>query len=459
MDITFWGAAETVTGSRHLIDIGGRRVLVDCGLFQGVKRLRERNWERFPVDPASIDAIVLTHAHIDHSGYLPALARDGFTGDIWCTPATRALAEIMLLDSAHLHEEDARVANRRHSSRHHPALPLYTTEDAERCLHQLRAVPFGETISPVDELSVTFSPVGHILGAAAVHVESAEGSITFTGDVGRSVDPIMPPPEPLPSADHLVTESTYGDRHHSDADPTDELAEVVVRTLHRRGTILIPVFAVGRAQTILHLLSELRRAGRIPEVPTYLNSPMAVHATELFCRFTGEHRLTDEQCAAMCEDVRFVRTAEESMRLTAKHEPSIVLAASGMATGGRVLHHLEQLAPDRCNTILFTGFQAVGTRGDALVHGAATVRVYGGEVPVRAEVATLDSLSAHADADELLTWLATTATPPRAVTVVHGEPHAADTMRRRIRDELGWPARVAAHGDTTPVRIGAGSRQ
>ena len=423
-----------------------------------MKRLRERNWERFPVDPASIDAVLLTHAHIDHSGYLPALARDGFTGDIWCTPATRALAELMLLDSAHLHEEDARVANRRHSSRHHPALPLYTTEDAERCLHQLRAVPFGESTSPVDGVTVTFSPVGHILGAAAVHLDSGEGSITFTGDVGRDIDPIMPPPGPPPSADHLVTESTYGDRRHPDADPADELAQVITRTLHRRGTVLIPVFAVGRAQTILHLLSELRRAGRIPEVPTYLNSPMAVHATELFCRYTDEHRLTDQQCAAMCEDVRFVRSVEESMRLTARHEPSIVLAASGMATGGRVLHHLEQLAPDRRNTILFTGFQAVGTRGDALVHGAGTVRVYGGEVPVRAEIATLDSLSAHADADELLRWLATTATPPGAVTVVHGEPHAADTMRRRIRDELGWPARVAAHGDTAPVRIRAGSR-
>jgi metallo-beta-lactamase family protein len=451
MHITFWGAAETVTGSRHLLEVDGRRVLVDCGLFQGVKRLRERNWERFPVDPASIDAVVLTHAHIDHSGYLPALVRDGFAGDIWCSSATGALAELMLLDSAHLHEEDARVANRRHSSRHHPALPLYTTEDAERCLRQLRPVPFGAAFAPVDELSVTLSPVGHILGAAAVHVDSADGSVTFTGDVGRPADPIMPAPAPVPAADHLVTESTYGDRRHPDVDPAEELAEVVDRTLRRHGSVLIPVFAVGRAQTVLHLLSELRRAGRIPEVPTYLNSPMAVHATELFYRFSDQHRLSNQQCAAMREDVHFVRSVEESMRLTASHEPAIVLAASGMATGGRVLHHLEQLAPDRRNTILFTGFQAAGTRGDALVHGARTVRVYGGEVPVRAEVANLESLSAHADADELLTWLASAPTPPAAVSVVHGEPHAADTLRRRIRDELGWPARAAAHGDTVSV--------
>jgi metallo-beta-lactamase family protein len=451
MKLTFWGAAETVTGSRHLIDINGRRVLIDCGLFQGLKRLRELNWARFPVDPSSIDAVVLTHAHIDHSGYLPALTRDGFRGDIWCTPATEALTKILLLDSAHLHEEDARVANRRHSSRHHPALPLYTTEDAERCLLQLRAVPFGERFQPADALTASFSPVGHILGAAAVHVEGDGTTTTFSGDVGRPDDPIMPPPAPIPSADHIVTESTYGNRSHPDVDPADELAEIVTRTVRRGGTLLIPVFAVGRAQTILHLLSDLRRNGRIPEVPTYLNSPMAVNATELFCRFTAEHRLSVEQCTDMCDDVTFVRTAEESKKLTARRGPAIVLAASGMATGGRVLHHLESLAPERHNTIVFCGFQAAGTRGEALVNGAHTVRVYGGDIPVRAEIARVDSLSAHADADELLAWLASATSAPADVSVVHGEPVAADVFRRRIHNELGWSARVPAQGESITV--------
>ena len=449
--ITFWGAAETVTGSRFLVEAAGQRLLVDCGMFQGLKRLREMNWQPFPVDPGSIDAVLLTHAHIDHSGYLPALVRDGFRGPVWCTPGTEALTRILLLDSAHLHEEDARHANQRRSSRHHPALPLYTIADAERVLPHLQPVPFGRPFAPVSGLQGTFSPVGHILGAAAAHLGDGQRSVTFTGDVGRPNDPVMRPPAPPPAADHLVTESTYGNRRHPLTDPADELAEVVTRTVRRGGTLLIPVFAVGRAQTVLHLLSELRLAGRIPDVPTYLNSPMAVDATELFCRFTDEHRLTDEQCQQMCAGVEMVRTAEESKRLTARRGPMIVLAASGMATGGRVLHHLEQLAPESRNTILFTGFQAAGTRGEALVHGARQVKMYGGFVPVHAEVTRLDSLSAHADADELLRWLATMDRAPRGISIVHGEPVAADTLRRRLRDELSWPASVARYGDSVTV--------
>lgn len=449
--VTFWGAAQTVTGSRFLVEHEGRRLLVDCGVFQGLKELRERNWKPFPVDPASIDAVVLTHAHIDHSGYLPALVRDGFRGDIWCTSATAALARILLLDSAHLHEEDARVANRRQSSRHHPALPLYTTQDAERALRQLRPVPFRDAFAPLPDLAASFSPVGHILGAGAVHLDAGTGSVTFTGDVGQPDDPIMRDPAPLPAADHVVTESTYGNRSHPDSDPAEELADLVVSTAKRGGTLLVPVFAVGRAQLILHLLAQLRHDGRIPDVPTFLNSPMAIAATDLFCDFPNEHRLTAEQCAQMCDGVEYVRSVEDSKRLTARRGPMIVLAGSGMVTGGRVLHHLETVAPDHRNTILLAGFQAAGTRGEALAHGARDVKVFGEYIPVRARVARIEGLSAHADADQLIAWLGTTERPPAAASVVHGEPSAADTFRRRLRDELRWDATVAGHGETVTV--------
>ena len=449
--ITFYGATQTVTGSRHLVQHGDRRVLVDCGVFQGLKVLRERNWRPFPVDPRSIDAVVLTHAHIDHSGYLPALVRDGFRGRIWCTPATAALSRILLLDSAHLHEEDARVANRRRSSRHRPALPLYTTVDAERALRHLHPVPFYAPFSPVPGIDVTFTPVGHILGAASVHVETDAGSISFTGDVGRPDDLLMPAPEPLAAADHIVTESTYGNRAHPVDDPADVLADVITRTSRRGGTVLIPVFAVGRTQTLLHLLSELRRSGRIPDLPTFLNSPMAIEATELFCDYVGEHRLTGAQCRDMCDGVTFARSVEDSKRVTSRRGPMIVLAGSGMATGGRVLHHLEGVAPDHRSTIVLAGFQAAGTRGDALANGARDIKVFGQYVPVRARIAHLDSLSAHADGDELIAWLHRVATPPAAVSVVHGEPAAADALRRRLRDELGWTPNVPAFGNTVTV--------
>ena len=450
--ITFHGAAGTVTGSRFLVEHAGRRLLVDCGVFQGLKALRERNWRPFPVDPASIDAVVLTHAHIDHTGYLPALVRDGFHGDVWCTPATAALAQILLLDSAHLHEEDARVANRRHSSRHHPALPLYTTADAEAAITRLQPAPFGRPFTPTGTLTVSFSRVGHILGAAAVHIDSGDATVTFTGDVGRPDDPILHDPEPLPAADHVVTESTYGNRLHPPDDPADLLAEIVTRTAKRGGIILIPAFAVGRAQTLLHLLSQLRRAGRIPDLPTFLNSPMAIDTTQLFCEFPDDHRLSDDQCRQMCDGVTFVRSVEDSKKLTGRRGPMIVLAGSGMATGGRVLHHLETVAPDHRSTIVLAGFQAAGTRGEALAHGTHDIKVFGRSLPVRAHVARIDSLSAHADADQLVGWLGTAGRAPAAASVVHGEPAAADALRRRLRYDLGWTAAVAV--DHHSVTIG-----
>ena len=458
MTITFWGAAETVTGSRFVCDSGGHRVLVDCGLFQGLKRLRELNWAGFPVDPASIDAVVLTHAHIDHSGYLPALVRGGFGGDIWCTPGTAALARVLLLDSAHLHEEEARIANRRKSSRHRPALPLYTTGDAEQCLKHLHPVAAGATFTPAPGIDALFTPNGHILGSASVRLDDGRASVSFTGDVGRPDDPIMRAPEPLPAADHIVTESTYGNRSHGNADASEELEAAVNRTVRRGGTLLLPVFAVGRAQAVLHLLTELRLAGRIPEVPTYLNSPMAVEATDLFLELRDEHKLSGEQCRRMRYGVTFVRTVEESKDLNTLHGPMIVLAASGMATGGRVLHHLEQLLPDHRNTVLFTGYQAAGTRGDAMVNGARSIKIWGRYIPVRAEVQQLDSLSAHADADELVAWLAQTPVPRWGASVVHGEPAAADTFRLRLRDELHWDARVPAYQDVVRLPDGPARR-
>jgi metallo-beta-lactamase family protein len=452
MRITFWGAAETVTGSRFLVETSRARVLVDCGLFQGVKRLREQNWEPFPVDPETIDAVLLTHAHVDHSGYLPALVRDGFRGRVWCTPLTAALAGILLPDTAHLQEEDARYANKRRSSRHRPALPLFTQADAARALERMLPHGFASPFAPAPGVEASFSPAGHILGAASVllHDGEAGGSVLFSGDLGRSDDLVMLPPAPPPAADHVVVESTYGNRQHPSEDPAQILADVVTRTARRGGIVLIPSFAVGRAQTVLHILAELRREGRIPGVPTFLNSPMAVHATELFLSAPREHRLDEEQLAALCHGVELVRSIDESKRLTARRGPMIVLTASGMLTGGRVLHHLFQVAPDRRSTIVLAGYQAAGTRGETLANGARSLRVFGEDIPVRARVVQLDSLSAHADGDELVAWLRSAPSAARA-SVVHGEPTAADTLRRRIRHELGWQAAVPGLGESVVV--------
>lgn len=454
MQVTFHGAAETVTGSRHLVESGGRRVLVDCGLFQGVKRLRELNWAPFPVDPSSIDAVVLTHAHIDHSGFLPGLVRAGFAGPVWCTPSTAALSGILLPDSAFLQEEEARFANKRRSSRHHPALPLFTQDDAFAALDRFRTVDFDTDFEPTPGMTARFGRAGHILGASWVRIDDGRRSVLFSGDLGRDDDLLMTPPAPPPAADHVVIESTYGDRTHPDQDPVAELEKIVCGTIERHGIVLVPVFAVGRAQTILHILATLRREGRIPPVPVYLNSPMAIDATELFVSAPREHRLTDEQLTDMCRDVEFVRDVEASKELTRLRDPMIVLSASGMLTGGRVLHHLLQVAPERRNTIVLAGYQATGTRGDALANGATTLRVYGEDVPVRAHIAHIDSLSAHADADGLLRWLGSAPMPPSAVSVVHGEAGAADTLRRRIGHELDLPASVPGMGDSVIVTSG-----
>jgi len=442
MTIRFLGATGTVTGSKYLVSSGSAALLVDCGLFQGYKQLRLRNWAPLPVNAAAIEAVVLTHAHIDHSGYLPLLARNGFKGKIHCSEATLDLCRILLPDSGRLQEEEAEYANRKSFSRHKPALPLYTEEDAKRALKLLSPVDFGRDFD-VAGLRARLVPAGHILGASLVTLSNGVRTLAFSGDLGRPDDPVMVAPAIIRSADYLVLESTYGDRRHEREDPRVKLGAVIRGTIERGGAVIIPSFAVGRAQLLLYHIHLLKAEGAIPaDLPVYLNSPMAVDATGIFLRHHGEHRLTHEQCRAMCEGVTIVNTPEESKRLNAKKGPMIVIAASGMATGGRVVHHLKAFAPDPRNTILFSGFQTGGTRGAAMLSGAESVKIHGEYVPVRAEVDIINNLSAHADADEILGWLKNFAQPPRETFITHGEPAAADALRRRIEEQLGWRVSV-----------------
>lgn len=440
--LTFLGATSTVTGSKYLLQAGRARLLVDCGLFQGYKPLRLRNWAPFPVEPGSIDAVVLTHAHLDHSGYLPRLARAGFAGRVWATPATKDLCGILLPDSGHLLEEEAGYANRKGSSKHHPAEALYTEADARKSLSRLRPVAFDEPFEPVPGLQARLRPQGHILGAAAVEITYEGHSITFSGDVGRPADPIMRPPAGLSAADWIVIESTYGNRLHAPVDLAQELRAPLKRVIDRRGVAVIPAFAVGRAQLLLHVVAQLQARGELAEVPVYLNSPMATDVTALYSRYPDEHRLDDAALRALRETTRIVNSANDSKALNRRHGPMIIVAASGMATGGRVLHHLVAFAKDPRNMILLSGFQAGGTRGAALARGDSRIRIYGEDVPIRAEVVQLNAASAHADADELLAWLRTAPAAPRRVFITHGEPDAADALRLRIERELQWKAHI-----------------
>jgi metallo-beta-lactamase family protein len=442
MDVAFLGATGTVTGSKYLVSRGSTRVLVDCGLFQGFKQLRLRNWAPLPVEPRKIDAVVLTHAHLDHSGYLPLLVKHGYRGPIYCTGATRDLCGILLPDSGHLQEEEASFANRHGFSRHKPALPLYTRRDAEASLRSFAPVDLDVDFPLGHGLTLRLTPSGHILGSSFVQLHDDATSILFSGDLGRPNDPIMKPPARIACTDNLIIESTYGDRLHDPSDPQVALAAVVKRTAERGGVVLIPAFAVGRTQTLLYYVQRLKTEGRIPDLPVFLDSPMAIDATSIFRAHAGEHRLTPAECQAMCGGARFVTHVEESKQLDHRTEPMIVIAASGMATGGRVLHHLKAFAPDPRNTILFAGYQAGGTRGAAILGGADSVKIHGGYVPIRAEVASLGNLSAHADAAEIMAWLGGFARPPRQTFVTHGEPPAADALRHRIEEELGWTCRV-----------------
>tara|TARA_R110000782_G_scaffold217240_1_gene304729 strand:+ start:1783 stop:3147 length:1365 start_codon:yes stop_codon:yes gene_type:complete len=448
LQIQFLGGVGTVTGSKYLVDTGEARILVDCGLFQGYKQLRLRNWKPLPIDPASIDAVVLTHAHIDHSGYLPMLVKQGFKGPIHCTDATFDLCGILLPDSAHLQEREAERSNRYGYTRHKPALPLYDQADAEKALSQFVTSDFDKPVRVTKDVSATFRIAGHILGAAIVELQATTARIVFSGDLGRPSDPIMYPPVRIPQADFLLLESTYGNRRHGERDAQDALADIINRTAKRGGTVLIPSFAVGRAQTLLYHIHQLKAAARIPDIPVYLDSPMAIDASELFCKHASGHKLSKDQCRAACRVATYVHDSEKSKALDHDPMPKIIIAASGMATGGRVLHHLKFYAPDARNTVLFAGFQAGGTRGAAMVAGADRIKIHGEYHDVRAEIANLHMLSAHADADEIMDWLGGFESPPKQTFIVHGEPDAADALRHRIEEELGWSVVVPEQVET-----------
>jgi metallo-beta-lactamase family protein len=452
MQLQFLGATGTVTGSKYLLKAGASRVLVDCGLFQGFKQLRLRNWSLPPFDPAALNAVVLTHAHLDHSGYLPLLVKRGFRGPVYCTPATLDLCRILLPDSGRLQEEEAELAIRHGWSRHQPALPLYTEADAVRALESFETRSFEEDFDPAPGLQARLLRAGHILGAAMVRIAAAGRSVLFTGDLGRPRDPIMLPPAHVERADWLVVESTYGNRAHDLTDPHRRLGEIIARTAARGGVVVIPSFAVGRTQSLLWAIHWLKEAGAMDRaLPVYLNSPMAIDATSIYRRHRSEHRLTPEQCRAMCSTARFVNTVEESKRLNERGGPMVIIAGSGMATGGRVVHHLKAFAPDPRNTILFAGFQADGTRGAAMLAGTDAVKVHGQYVPVRAEIEHLDNFSSHADAPEILDWLSGFTRPPQRTFITHGEPVAADALRHRIEEQFGWACEVPEYLQTADL--------
>lgn len=452
VSITFLGGAGTVTGSKYLVRHGGQSLLVDCGLFQGYKQLRLRNWHALPVAPHEVDAVLLTHAHLDHSGYLPLLARDGFGGPVFCTAGTRDLCAILLPDSGHLQEEDANYLNRHHLSKHEPALPLYTRLDAQHSLALLRVQPVHQAFEPLPGWRATFLRAGHILGAASVLLEVGGRRILFSGDLGRPDDLLMHAPDAPPAADTVLVESTYGDRSHPPGSVLDELGPALSRLAARGGVAVVPVFAVGRAQTVLHAIALLKSRGELPSgLPVYLDSPMAVSATQLFHDHMGELRLSRSELHAMARGTTLVHSVDESKALARLHGPRVILSASGMATGGRVLHHLALHAGDHRNMIVLTGHQAGGTRGARLAAGEKSIRILGRDVQIRAEVVQLATASAHADGGQLLDWLRAMPAAPRRVYVVHGELPAADMLRQRIEHQLRWSADVPEHGETVTL--------
>ena len=452
MKLTFLGAAGTVTGSKYLLETGGLRILVDCGLFQGYKNLRLLNWQPLPVRPTDIDAVVLTHAHLDHSGALPLLVREGYRGPVLTTHGTRELCGLLLPDSGHLQEADAEFANRHKTSRHQPALPLYTEEDAHRALKLFKPLDFDEPLT-LGALQLRLRPAGHILGASSVELRQGERTLLMSGDIGRPDDLMMKPPVPIAHADTLVIESTYGDRQHDDGDHAAELADVIRRTAARGGMVIIPAFAVGRAQALLYQIWLLKQANRIPDLPVFLDSPMAIDTTGIYQRHANEHRLSVDECRHMAQVARFCRTPDQSRELNQLTYPAIIISASGMATGGRILHHLMNHLGDRRCSVVFAGFQAGGTRGARLVAGERSIRIFGQDVAVNAEVVSIPGMSAHADAAQIIQWLGTLSHAPQHIYITHGEHDAADALRRRIQRELGWRATVPMMGDCVDVPL------
>lgn len=436
--IQFLGAAQTVTGSKYLVRSGTTNILVDCGLFQGLKSLRLKNWDEFPISPDSIDAVILTHAHIDHSGYIPRLVKSGFKGKIFATQATYDLCKILLPDAGYLAEEEASFLNRHKKTKHSPALALFTYEDAINSLDFFTPVPFEEIRTITDNLKFSFHYAGHILGAASVLIATDNLNIAFSGDLGRPNDAIFFPPKLVKQANYLVTESTYGNRRHKNQDPVDELESIVTKTIERNGTIVIPSFAVGRAQYLLYCLWKLKKQGRLPNIPIYLNSPMATNVNDVWIQHNALHRLTHSEVKEICDMATYVRTVDESKALNENPKPKIIISASGMITGGRILHHIKQFGPDEKNTIVLTGYQAAGTRGEALANKVSEIKIHGDYVPIKAEIATLDNMSAHADFYEMTEMYRQSKLSPKQVFITHGDPSAADELRRRLHESLGW---------------------
>ena len=438
MKITFLGAAETVTGSKYLLSFDDKKILIDCGLYQGYKELRLRNWDHLPLDPATIDAVILTHAHIDHTGYLPLFIKNGFRGKIYSTEGTKDLCSILLPDSGHLQEEEAYIANKYGYSKHKPAAPLYTQADGEEALQYFNTISFNEQVPLTNHFSFQFLPAGHIIGAAFIRIQYKHFSLLFTGDMGRLHDPVMKAPTVISDIDFLVVESTYGDRLHEPGHPKDSLKTIINETAHRGGTVVIPSFAVGRAQSILHYIYLLKKEGSIPDVPVFLDSPMAVNATHILLKHIENLRLTEDECHQLNNVATYVNTPEESKDLDNNKMPKIIISASGMATGGRVLFHLRAYAPDARNTILFTGYQAMGTRGARIVAGEKEIKIHGQMIAVRAEVKSLSNTSAHSDYRETLKWLSFYQKPPKKIFITHGEVKAAHSLKEKIEKQFGW---------------------
>jgi len=462
VNLQFLGAAESVTGSKFVLDVDGTRTMIDCGLFQGLKQLRLRNWDAFPIDPGSINQVLLTHAHIDHSGYLPRLARDGFRGPIYATRATADLLKIMLPDSAKLQEEEADYANRKGFSKHKPALPLYTEQDAVSALKLVHPIPYFELVQVNKWLQFRFMPAGHILGSAFVDVAITRDDrdamkILFSGDVGRYNEPILNDPTTVDEADYLLVESTYGDRVHEKTSPKDRLAAIVNDAVARQGKIIIPAFAVGRTQLLVYYLRELEDEGRIPVIPVAVDSPMGAEATRLYTRHHDEHDQDVERIERLrrnplaTRNFSLVQGRNGSRELNERKGPMIIISASGMATGGRVLHHLAHCLPDETATVVFVGYQAAGTRGRRLQDGEKSIKIHGEMIPVRARIESIGSLSAHADSQELMRWLHGFKRPPKTTFLVHGEGGSLESLRSRIVQELGWNVLIPAYKQTVAL--------
>jgi len=460
--LQFLGATRTVTGSKYLLEADGGRALVDCGLFQGLKELRLRNWQPLPVNPSSINWVILTHAHIDHTGYLPRLVRDGFDGPIYATKATADLLGILLPDSARLQEEDADYANRKGFSKHHPALPLYTEDDARAALKLIHPIDFGQNVQISKAIQARFIPAGHILGSSFVKAEIARGaspgsgdapplSILFSGDIGRYDEPILNDPVGVDEADYLLVESTYGDRTHEHSDPKQRLAEIINATVQRGGKVIIPAFSVGRTQLLVYYIRQLEDEHRIPILPVAVDSPMSASVTRLYSRHEQQHDPDLRQAAGdstallSTRNFSLVQGKGGSKALDEAKGPAIIISAPGMATGGRILHHLARFLPDEPNTVVFVGYQAVGTRGRLLQSGSNEIKIYGNMVPVHARIESIGSLSAHADSSEILRWLSSFKRAPRETFIVHGEPDSAEALRKSIVEKLGWKVTVPAY--------------